>query len=123
MNDLHKDCEEEQEFVIDTDEFSNELTVYIKRESEEQKEKIISQISNYLKNKEMDKDLKALLVNDSFYRAGSRYWFLFNDESLYVYGVNHATMEEEILIFSKDIELVQEDSFLDYLIFIMGSLT
>ena len=123
MNDLHKDCEEEQEFVIDTDEFSNELTVYIKRESEEQKEKIISQISNYLKNKEMDKDLKALLVNDSFYRTGSRYWFLFNDESLYVYGVNHATMEEEILIFSKDIELVQEDSFLDYLIFIMGSLT
>jgi hypothetical protein len=71
----------------------------------------------------MDKDLKALLVNDSFYRTGSRYWFLFNDESLYVYGVNHATMEEEILIFSKDIELVQEDSFLDYLIFIMGSLT
>lgn len=123
MNDLHKDCEEEQEFVIDTDEFSNELTVYIQRETEEQKEKIISQISNYLKNKEMDKDLKALLVNDSFYRAGSRYWFLFNDESLYVYGVNHATMEEEILIFSKDIELVQEDSFLDYLIFIMGSLT
>ena len=123
MNDLHKDCEEEQEFVIDTDEFSNELTVYIQRETEEQKEKIISQISNYLKNKEMDKDLKALLVNDSFYRTGSRYWFLFNDESLYVYGVNHATMEEEILIFSKDIELVQEDSFLDYLIFIMGSLT
>lgn len=123
MNDLHKDCEEEQEFVIDTDEFSNELTVYIQRETEEQKEKIISQISNYLKNKEMDKDLKALLVNDSFYRTGSRYWFLFNGESLYVYGVNHATMEEEILIFSKDIELVQEDSFLDYLIFIMGSLT
>ena len=123
LNKLHEECKEEKEFTLRTDEYGNELTLTFKSEGEEQIDKIflnLSKVINIEKNDHI-KDLKILSLNDNFFHIGSKFWFMFNQESLYVYGINYEREDKEIAIFFEQIEVVLNDDFLDYLIFALVS--